>query len=387
MVPSTPIIYVDTPQSLGQAVAHLSASARFAFDLEFDSSRYSYGFTLCLIQVCTAETCFIIDPLVGLDLAPLYDLFRDANKQKVAHCSDQDLRLLHLLGCRPQNVEDTETMAKLLNYERFGLTTLLKEYFDFEMDKKMQVSNWNLRPLLQEQIDYAALDVLFLLPLYDKLLPLVREKGIEDWIDDERRARDTIEYEQTADGDFLTKADKKILSPFEQYVLNALLKLRDRLAKGFNKPPHQIIDNELMRELVLGKEEFVDWLNLRRMYRALHTREYQQMFIDAYEEAVEEATEQGLSRQTRQRLSNEAWREQQRLQDWREEHRLQTFRPIRQALAEECGEFALRFIFSESTVTSILMGQLRIGDIRTPYSKNLVLQAAEKLNIDLSPFM
>ena len=52
-------------------------------------------------------------------------------------------------------------------------------------------------------------------------------------------------------------------------------------------------------------------------------------------------------------------------------------------IAENFGEHALRFIFSTATVNAIVQGQLKIKEMKAPYKKMLIKDAAQKLGIDL----
>jgi len=65
---------------------------------------------------------------------------------------------IELADCK---VSDTRVMAKKLYPSLvggFGLQNLSKELLEKEISKEQQTSNWAVRPLSQEQIDYAALD-------------------------------------------------------------------------------------------------------------------------------------------------------------------------------------------------------------------------------------
>ncbi|MBK6380141.1 MAG: hypothetical protein IPF72_10635 [Chitinophagaceae bacterium] len=46
----------------------------------------------------------------------------------------------------------------------------------------------------------------------------------------------------------------------------------------------------------------------------------------------------------------------------------------------------MRFIFSTATVNTILQGQLKIGEMKAPYKRMLIKNAAQKLGIDLSGY-
>lgn len=60
---------------LEAALFRLHSSDRLALDTEFMRER-TYHAQLCLVQIATESDCYLIDPLVGLDLAPLHQLDR-----------------------------------------------------------------------------------------------------------------------------------------------------------------------------------------------------------------------------------------------------------------------------------------------------------------------
>ena len=51
-----------------------------------------------------------------------------------------------------------------------GYASLVKEIFNIEISKEMQISNWQQRPLSKNQIDYALVDVIFLHEIYENFL-------------------------------------------------------------------------------------------------------------------------------------------------------------------------------------------------------------------------
>ena len=55
--------------------------------------------------------------------------------------------------------------------------TLVNDFLGIELDKGEARTNWLARPLSARQLDYAAADVFYLLPLYQKLLEQVEAKG------------------------------------------------------------------------------------------------------------------------------------------------------------------------------------------------------------------
>ena len=84
-------ILVDSEESLANLLADLELYDMAAVDTEADSM-YHYTARLCLIQITIGEHHYIVDPLCGLDLAPLFKA--RAMQTLIFHGADYDLRLL-----------------------------------------------------------------------------------------------------------------------------------------------------------------------------------------------------------------------------------------------------------------------------------------------------
>ncbi|MDA8123856.1 MAG: ribonuclease D [Deltaproteobacteria bacterium] len=168
---------VDTPAPLAEAEKAIRSEALIALDTEYDSFR-CFRDKLCLIQVQTAEHTWLIDPLAGLDLAFLGDVLKDPEILKIFHAGDNDIRILKRdYDFSFRNIFDTHRAASLLGCRHLSLATLLESYLGVFLVKKMQRSRWDLRPLSEEQLDYAALDTAHLFALYRRLDGELREKG------------------------------------------------------------------------------------------------------------------------------------------------------------------------------------------------------------------
>ena len=67
---------VTTPEQLETAVFRLQGARRLAIDTEFMRER-TYFPQLCIVQVASDSDCYLVDPLAGLDLAPLLAVLCD----------------------------------------------------------------------------------------------------------------------------------------------------------------------------------------------------------------------------------------------------------------------------------------------------------------------
>ena len=170
---------VDTPSQLKKAEKPIRTAAIIALDTEYDSFR-CFRDKLCLIQVQTGEKTWLIDPLAGLDLSFLGEVLNNHAVLKIFHAGDNDIRILKRdYAFAFRNIFDTHRSASLLGCRHLSLATLLESYLGVVLVKKMQRSRWDLRPLSEAQLDYAALDTAHLIALYRRLDGELREKGLE----------------------------------------------------------------------------------------------------------------------------------------------------------------------------------------------------------------
>ena len=138
-----------------------------ALDTEF--MRVSTYFPkLGLIQLYDGERISLIDPLAITDFSPFVALLSNPKVLKILHsCSEDLLVFLQEFGQLPRPMIDTQIMARFLGIgTSAGLAKLAQQYLNVEIDKGATRTNWIKRPLSDIQLQYAAGDVWYLLPLY-----------------------------------------------------------------------------------------------------------------------------------------------------------------------------------------------------------------------------
>ena len=138
-----------------------------ALDTEF--MRVSTYFPkLGLIQLYDGERISLIDPLAITDFSPFVALLSNPKVLKILHsCSEDLLVFLQEFDQLPRPMIDTQIMARFLGIgTSAGLAKLAQQYLNVEIDKGATRTNWIKRPLSDIQLQYAAGDVWYLLPLY-----------------------------------------------------------------------------------------------------------------------------------------------------------------------------------------------------------------------------
>ena len=378
-----PVTYITTAVALEDCIQQLSQANELAFDLEFDRDHYTYGFNLCFLQIASSTHCYLIDPIADLDISLIFPILENAAIHKVVHSSAEDMRLLHSLQCYPTNLADTELYAKLLNYERTSLGALLQQLFGIELDKKMQKVNWVLRPLGEQQLNYAAKDVLYLLPLKKELEKQAARKNLLPFLQAENDLLTTTIHQTIVKDNFLKKNDLLFLSPYDQYVLNGIFVYRDALAKEQNKPAHFIMNEETARRLAANEIHHSEWLNIKGTHPVIKTNEGQEKLFGHIQSLNAEAHHKQLSiKKNKRERGEEFFRGEQLKKELKEN----VFTPIQNEIAANLGEHAMRFVFSNAAVDDLLQGRLKVGDLKSSYRGFLVRSAAQKLNISITEF-
>lgn len=162
----TPILR-NTPQQIDAAARELAAgTGPIAIDTE-RASAYRYDDRAFLIQLRRHGTgTFLIDPEAEPEATRrMAKVVNEATW--VLHAAHTDLPCLLALGWYPKALHDTQIAGQILGTERIGLSAMLEAYFDIEVPKDKGNADWSRRPLTPPMLNYAALDVEWLLELLE----------------------------------------------------------------------------------------------------------------------------------------------------------------------------------------------------------------------------
>ena len=114
-------------------------------------------------------------------LEPLADVFSNPAIRKIFHAAEYDLFVLHRhCGLTVRGLFDTMISAQLLGYPSVGLSRIAARHFAVNLPKDEQRSDWSRRPLTQQQMSYAASDVLHLHALKEKLDAMLARENRAD---------------------------------------------------------------------------------------------------------------------------------------------------------------------------------------------------------------
>ena len=137
---------------------------------------------LCLVQMSSGDgNAHLVQFARGPIKAPrLAAMLADPKVLKLFHFGRFDIAMLeHHLGVFCEPVYCTKIAARLVRTftDRFGLKDLCKELLGVDLSKQQQTSDWGAETLTEEQMTYAASDVLYLHAIKAKLDALLEREG------------------------------------------------------------------------------------------------------------------------------------------------------------------------------------------------------------------
>ncbi len=245
---------ISSATELTALLPKLRPLARVAIDTEADSL-HSYFEKLCLLQMSFGGRDYLVDPLAGIDLAPLGQMLHE--KEIVLQGADFDLRLMRRsFGFEASRVFDTVIASRLIGLRAFSLAALVEKFFDVKLAKGSQKANWARRPLPKQMAEYAMNDTHYLLPLAEKLESDLKRLDRLDWFHQScQRALDQAAVERVRDEDEAWRiSGAGLLRGRAAAVLRSLWQWRDREARAADRPPFHILQNQ---QLLVATERFL----------------------------------------------------------------------------------------------------------------------------------
>jgi ribonuclease D len=245
--------FIETPKALAAFLDAIESADMVAVDTEGDSM-FHYKERLCLIQVSANGYTAVIDPLSIGDLSSLKPLFRNRRVCKVFHGADYDVRSLYRdFDIVIHNLFDTQLASVFLGWKETSLEAVVHQRFGVELDKKYQKKNWSRRPLPEEMSAYAAADVTHLIPLARILMTELEQLGRLDWVVEECRLLSGVRPQEEEDGPmFLKFKGAGRLEPRQLAALEALLQMRNAIARQKDRPHFKIISNVALKKIAVA---------------------------------------------------------------------------------------------------------------------------------------
>ncbi len=247
--------YVDPAQEAA-IEAMVARDSRIGVDTEFVRER-TYFAELCLVQFTAGEQIVCADALGLVDDDVRTQFWEPLMRPEwVLHSARQDIEVVYQsAGVMPRRVLDTQIAAALVGYPpQMGYASLVAELFDVELPKSHTRADWSKRPLKPTLLEYAAEDVQYLLPAWDRLAERLEAAGRLDWaIEDSAALLDERLYvvEPSAAIERVKGAGR--LTGQARAALAALAAWREKEALSRNRPRQWILRDPVLVDLALRR--------------------------------------------------------------------------------------------------------------------------------------
>lgn len=240
-------------------------------DTEFLRERTYYS-KLCLVQLAMPGTddskAVLVDPLAdGIELDPLYDLFRDTSVVKVFHAARQDIEIFFVdAQVFPEPLFDTQVAAMVCGFgEQVGYETLVRKICHAGVDKTSRFTDWSRRPLTDAQKKYALADVTFLRQIYEFLRDRLEESGRARWVAEELEILTNPGTYVTAPRDAWKRVKTRTSSPKFLAIVRELAAFREDYAQSRNVPRNRVYKDDALIELASLKPANAEELGRARL--------------------------------------------------------------------------------------------------------------------------
>lgn len=322
---SRPVNLVQSEEAFEDLLEVLESEERVGVDTEANSF-HAYFERVCLIQVSTGSGDWVVDPL-AVDPRPMGRLFADEHREVVLHAGEFDvLSLKRDFDFEFEALFDTQVAAMLLGMGQVGYASLVEQFFGMKLEKGEQRSNWGRRPLSEKQVEYAAADTRYLLPLREQLGELLTERGRE------REARAGFSRLAAAEprprvfdpNGFRRVKGFRELDSVGRAIVRAVYLAREERARLLDRPPFRVLGNDALIALAAERPLDQNALSKVKGIPKATRQKYSKNLLEAVRRGLDDpepppavARRGGRGQSGAGRLDPEAYARFERLRSWR----------------------------------------------------------------------
>ncbi|GAB3100275.1 ribonuclease D [Aestuariicella hydrocarbonica] len=250
VIPQDPI-WINETAELERLCERWNQQAAIAVDTEFMRSTTFFP-KAALFQVGDGQGCYLIDPLAIDDFSAFQGVMRNPEVIKVLHSCSEDLEVFQtFMGQIPTPVFDTQIAAAIAGHGfSLGYAKLIEVLMNVPVPKSETRSDWLQRPLSKPQLQYAALDVAYLLVAYGLLRKQLKQNGRLAWVEKDcadmlAQAERGIDFDQMY---LKIKSAWKLNRP-QLAVLQALTAWREEEARARDVPRNRLIKEHALWDM------------------------------------------------------------------------------------------------------------------------------------------
>jgi ribonuclease D len=245
------IQYINRPEQLPLLCEQINQEPWIALDTEFLREKTYYP-KFCLLQIAAPGWVACVDPIAIDDLSLLFEAIYNPNIVKVLHSCRQDLEIFYqITGRIPGPIFDTQIAAPLLGFqENPGYAMLVSSFLNINLNKAHTRTDWTQRPLSDDQIQYAADDVIYLCKIYTQMCEQLDKLGRLNWLESDFALLNNPElYQLSPENAWLKVRGKNKLTGRQLSILQSLTEWREQTAQTENKPRNWLFPDDMLLEL------------------------------------------------------------------------------------------------------------------------------------------
>lgn len=284
----TPAV-ITSDEALRQCIEELRlGNGPIAVDAE-RASGFRYSARAYLIQLFRRDGgLHLIDP-IAVAASPLIAELNAVIQscETIIHASTQDLPCLREFGVDPQILFDTELGARIAGCERVGLGALCESLLELSLAKEHSAVDWSIRPLVQEWLDYAALDVVVLIDLRDKIAELLEAQGKIHWaLEDFAAILNAPTSAPRKEPWRRTSGMHEVKSRYHMAIIRELWNARDDIASEIDLAPGRLFNDAILVALakssVKTKADFLKLPEAKSRIRNEVQKSYVDHWLDVF---------------------------------------------------------------------------------------------------------
>ncbi len=241
---------IDSDGQVPELLARLNASTILGVDTEFVSED-CFRPELCLLQISTRDSVFLVDPKGLATIEPIWQHLLDPKHLVVVHAGREETLFAYRATDRPfTRLFDVQVAVGMIGGEypaAYG--KVLQKVLHESVSKGETRTDWRHRPLTDSQLEYAALDVLHLPALCDELSNELMKLDRMQWLNDELEERQAalVQFERAEGWSRLPGV--QTLTGSELGIARQLWLWRNERAIRKNMPARRVLRDDLIIEL------------------------------------------------------------------------------------------------------------------------------------------
>lgn len=272
--------FIHQQKDFENVLALMSQNSIYGLDTEFIKVDTLWP-KLGVFQINVNDQVYLLDG-TSLNLSAFWEKLFQA-QQNIFHACGEDIDLIYHYAQQKNldNVFDTQVGMSFLGHGlQVSYQNALKTMLNVDIDKGQTRSDWLARPLSDEQLNYAANDVLYLMQLADRVQTDLKQNYLLDFAQEDCRNLTQEIGEETPLELLYQDVGNYRHSRRQLMQLQQLAVWREQMVKALNQPRSFILRNSTMLDLVEKNPKNQFQLSTIKDLRAHIVREHGKTILD-----------------------------------------------------------------------------------------------------------